>query len=73
MLDEIEKRLLAPLNVVEQHHDRRLLFEELAERPGDLVRRVSLRRRQGANESPPQPTGRWAVTPSCFTTSTTGQ
>ena len=39
MLDQIEKGLFAPLNVVEQHDDRRLLFQELAERPGDLVRR----------------------------------
>ena len=37
-LDEIEERLLAPLEVVEADHERRLLLEQLAERPGDLVR-----------------------------------
>ena len=36
-LDEIEERLLAPLDVVEDDDQRRLLLEQLAERPGDLV------------------------------------
>ena len=35
--DEVEEGLLAPLDVVEDDHQRRLLFEQLAERPGDLV------------------------------------
>ena len=39
MLDQVEERLLAPLNVVEQDDERRLLLEQLAERPGDLLRR----------------------------------
>ena len=37
-LDEVEERLLAPLQVVEADDERRLLLEQLAERPGDLVR-----------------------------------
>ena len=36
-LDEIEERLLAPLDVVEHHDERRLLLEQLAEGPRDLV------------------------------------
>ena len=39
MLDQVEERLLAPLDVVEHDHERRLLLEQLAERPGDLLRR----------------------------------
>ena len=37
-LDEVEERLLAPLQIVEADDERRLLLEQLAERPGDLVR-----------------------------------
>ena len=36
-LDELEEGLLPPLDVVEDDHERRLLLEQLAERPGDLV------------------------------------
>ena len=36
-LDQVEERLVAPLDVVEDHDQRRLLLEQLAERPGDLV------------------------------------
>ena len=36
-LDQLEKRLLAPLEVVEDHDQRRLLLQQLPERPGDLV------------------------------------
>ena len=42
VLDEVEERLLAPLDVVEDDHQRplrRRLLERLAERPGDLLRR----------------------------------
>ena len=39
MLDQVEERLLAPLNVVEDKDERGLLLEQLAERPGDLLRR----------------------------------
>ncbi len=39
MLDQVEERLLAPLDVVEDKDERRLLLEQLAERPGDLLRR----------------------------------
>ena len=42
MLDQVEERLLAPLQVVEDDHQRpvcRGVLERLAERPGDLVRR----------------------------------
>ena len=36
-LDEVEKRLLSPLDVVEANNQWRLLLEQLPERPGDLV------------------------------------
>ena len=36
-LDELEKRLLAPLDVVEDDDERRLLLEQLPKRPGDLL------------------------------------
>src|ERR1700692_4130910 len=42
MLDEVEQRLLRPVEVVEHADERlhlRLLFEELAEPPRDLLRR----------------------------------
>ena len=37
MLEQVEERLLPPLNVVEDRDQRGVLFEELAERPGDLL------------------------------------
>ncbi len=37
-LDEVEERLLTPLQVVEANDERGLLLEQLAERPRDLVR-----------------------------------
>ena len=40
MLDEVEEGLLTPLDVVEQHDERRRGLELLAERPRDLVRRA---------------------------------
>ena len=42
MLDQVEERLLAPLDVVEDDHERplrRSLLQRLAEGPGDLLRR----------------------------------
>ena len=42
VLDQVEERLLAPLDVVEDDHERPLrrgLLQRLAERPGDLLRR----------------------------------
>ena len=36
-LDEVEEGLLAPLDVVEDDDERRLLLEQLPERPGDLL------------------------------------
>jgi len=36
-LVEIEEGLLAPLDVVEDHDERRLLLKQLPKRPGDLV------------------------------------
>ena len=41
-LDQVEERLLAPLDVVEADHERRLLLEQLPERPGDLIRARAL-------------------------------
>src|SRR5579862_4011672 len=37
VLDEVEERLLAPVNVLEQANEWRLLLEKLAERPRDLL------------------------------------
>ena len=45
VLDQVEERLLSPLNVVEDADERfslRLLLEQLAERPGDLLGRGAL-------------------------------
>ena len=42
VLDQVEERLLAPLDVVEDDHERplgRSLLQRLAEGPGDLLRR----------------------------------
>ena len=36
-LDQVKEGLLAPLDVVEDDDERRLLLEQLAERPGDLI------------------------------------
>ena len=36
-LDQVEEGLLAPLDVVKDDDERRLLLEQLAERPGDLI------------------------------------
>jgi hypothetical protein len=36
-LDKVQEGLLRPLDVVEQHHQRCLLLEQLAEGPGDLL------------------------------------
>ncbi len=36
-LDQVEERLLAPLDVVQDDDQRRALLEQLPERPGDLV------------------------------------
>ena len=36
-LDQVEERLVTPLDVIEDTDERRLLLEQLAERPGDLV------------------------------------
>src|SRR5262249_44653252 len=38
VLDQIEERLLAPLNVIEHADERGLVLEQLAEGPGDLLR-----------------------------------
>ena len=74
LLDEVEERLLAPLDVVEHDHERRRLLEQLAERPRDLVgrgRRVPLPEQR--LRSPRRPPDRPAATSSCFTASTTGK
>ncbi len=42
MLDQVEERVLAPLDVVDEDDERRLLAEELPERPGDLLHRRRL-------------------------------
>ena len=40
VLDQVEEGLLAPLDIVEHHNEWRLLLEQLAERPADLLRHV---------------------------------
>jgi hypothetical protein len=37
VLDQVEERLLAPLEVIEHDDQRSLLFEQLPEGPGDLL------------------------------------
>ena len=65
LLDQVEERLLAPVDVVEDDDERSLggcLLERLAERPRDLLRpssRVSSRR--AASGSPPRPPRRPAA------------
>src|SRR5215831_2980329 len=39
MFEQLEKGLLAPLDIVEDHDHGSVLFEQLAESPGDLLRR----------------------------------
>ena len=57
VLDQVEERLLAPLDVVEDDDERPLrrgLLQRLAEGPGDLLRRRRRRpSRPGASGSPP--------------------
>ena len=58
VLDQVEERLLAPLDVVEdddQRPLRRCVLERLAERPGDLLRgRRRLASRRATSGSPPR-------------------
>ena len=76
VLDQVVKRLLAPLDVVEDDHKRPIagrVLQRLAERPGDLLRR---RRRlalaeQRADRRRSSRVG--GSRSSCFSTSTTGQ
>ena len=71
-LDQVEERLLAPLDVVEEHDERRLLLEQLPERPRDLVPLVpsSLAQQRADRRSGDRIRRQRA---SCFITSTTGQ
>ncbi len=74
MLDQVEERLLAPLDVVEDAHERRALLEQLAEGPGDLLGACSLFRLPPSRErSEAAAAGSEGSASSCFTTSTTGQ
>ena len=79
VLDEIQERLLAPLDVIEYRDQRPLggdRLEQLAKRPGDLVgRRDALAAEQGGERlagaaSSSSPARRDS---SCLSTSTTGQ
>ena len=76
VLDEVEEVRLAPVDVVEDDHERLVgcvRLEELAERPGDLVGRAG----RGLVAEDRAERRRGAVSPrrgrSCFTTSVTGQ
>ena len=58
-LDEVEEGLVRPLDVVEQHDQRSLLVEQLAEGPRDLLgARCRRRSRPAASGSTPPPQGR---------------
>ena len=62
VLDQVEEGLLAPLDVVEDDHERRLLFQQLAEGPADLLRRrPGIATRPAASGSPPQQRDRSAT------------
>ncbi len=73
MFDEVEERLLGPVDVVEGAHERRVLLEQLAERPGDLVGARSLFRLPSRERSEAAAAGSDGSASSCFTASTTGQ
>ena len=73
VLDEVEERLLAPLDVVEDADERRLLLEQLAEGPGDLLGRRRPRRLPSRERSAAAASGSGGRPSSCFSTSTTGQ
>ena len=75
MLDQIEQRLLCPVQVVEHADERalpRLLLEQLAEAPRDLVCRGRGLASPSSERigSRPSPSGSAS---SCLTISTTGQ
>ena len=72
-LHEVEEGLLRPLDVVEQHDQRCLLFQQLAEGPGDLL---GARCRLALAQQRADRRGRRGVggkDVSCFSTSTSGQ
>ena len=81
MLDELEKDVLAPLDVVEQANQRLLRglgLEQLAKRPRDLIgrcRRGDARPRRARPQAHGVRSRRRGarVRRACFTTSTTGQ
>ena len=74
MLDEVEERLLAPLDVVEDaRRAARLLLEQLAEGPGDLVGGRRLLRLAEQRPDRAAAAGSDGSASSCFSTSTTGQ
>ena len=57
VLDQVEKRLLAPLDVVEHHDERPLggsLLQRLAKGPRDVLRRVVASSRRAASGSTPR-------------------
>ena len=73
MLDQVEERLLAPLDVVEHDDERRLLLEQLAERPADLLRRRPASDSPSSERIAAAAAGSVGSASSCLTTSTTGQ
>ena len=73
MLDQVEERLLAPLDVVEQNNERRLLLQQLAKRPSDLLADVPASDSPSSERIAAAAAGSDGNASSCFTTSTTGQ
>ena len=76
VLDQVEERLLAPLDVVEHDHERplRAASSSACGTPRRSPPPTSPpRSRRAASGSPPPPSRRQARASSCFSTSTTGQ
>ena len=77
VLDQVEERLLAPLDIVEDDHERPLrrgLLQRLAERPGDLLRRRGrVASRPSSERIAAAAASSAGCRSSCFSTSTTGQ
>ena len=72
-VEEVEKRLLSPVDIVEDDHQRRLLCEHPAERPGDLFRRRPVLGLASSDRSAAAAAGSEGNASSCFRTSTTGR
>jgi hypothetical protein len=73
VLDQIEERLLTPLDVVEQADERRLLREQLAERQAISSAEVTSSASRKRERIEAAAAGSEGSACSCLITSTTGQ